>query len=61
MSKQLTTLQDRLSAWTDKVREQAEAIEPGPGKDALLRKVGQAEKASELDNWVISPGLRRPK
>ncbi len=35
--KQLNFL-DRLSAWTDEVREQAEAMAPGPEQHAVLKK-----------------------
>lgn len=47
-SKQLT-LQDRLSAWAEKTREQADKLEPGPARDALLKKIEQAEKATRYD------------
>ncbi|WP_425905423.1 hypothetical protein [Nitrobacter sp. TKz-YC02] len=60
MSKKLT-LQDRLSAWADDLREQAETLAPGPEKDALLQKIAQAEKASELNDWINSPELQPPK
>jgi hypothetical protein len=45
--KQLNFL-DRLSAWTDEVWEQAEAMAPGPEQDALLKKMAQADKATSL-------------
>ncbi|MBS0530975.1 MAG: hypothetical protein JSS22_16515 [Proteobacteria bacterium] len=59
--KQLTSLEDRLSAWAGKVREQADAMKPGPAKDALLKKARQADVASHIDDWANSPGLRPPK
>ena len=61
MSKQLTTLQDRLTAWADDVRKQAETMAPGPEQDALLKKIAQADKATELYNWINSPELQPPK
>ncbi|MDR6305828.1 hypothetical protein GGQ85_003553 [Nitrobacter vulgaris] len=61
MLKHLTTLQDRLSAWADDIRAQAETMAPGSEKDALLKKISQAEKASELDNWINSPERQPPK
>jgi hypothetical protein len=60
MSKQ-RTLQDRLSAWADDLRAQAEATATGPEKDVLLKKIAQAEKALELNNWINSPELQPPK
>jgi hypothetical protein len=59
--KQQLTLQDRLTAWAKKVREQAEPLKPGPEKNALLKKASQAETASHVDTWANSPGLRPPK
>jgi hypothetical protein len=59
--KQLTTLPDRLAFWASKVREQADKLNPGPEKDALLKKVTQAEEACQFDNWVNSSQLRKPK
>ncbi len=58
-SKQLT-LQDRLSAWAETTREQADKLEPGPARDALLKKIEQAEKAARYDAWSRSSGLRPP-
>jgi hypothetical protein len=59
-SKQIT-LQDRLSAWAEKAREQANKLEPGPARDALLKKVEQAETAARYDAWSRSLGLQPPK
>ena len=61
MSKQLASLQDRLAAWADEVREQAATMEPGPEQDALLKKIAQADKATKLYNWINSPELQPPK
>jgi hypothetical protein len=55
------TLQERLSAWADEVREQANKLRPGPEKDTLLRKARQADTASHIDEWMNSPGLQPPK
>jgi hypothetical protein len=58
-SKQLT-LHDRLSAWAEKTREQAAKLQPGPARDALLKKIEQAEKAARFDAWSRSSGLQSP-
>ena len=58
--KQLTFV-DRLTAWADEVREQAEAMAPGPKQDALLKKMAQADEATKLYNWINSPELQPPK
>jgi hypothetical protein len=56
-SKQLT-LQDRLSIWAEKTREQASEMEPGSARDALLKKVEQAESAAKFEAWSRSGGLQ---
>ena len=61
MSKQPTTLQDRLAAWADMVRKQAANTAPGPEREALLKKMAQADEATKLYNWVNSPELKPPK
>ena len=58
--KQDIPLQDRLSAWADGVRAQAAELPPGPEREALLKKAGQADTASQLDQWASSPGLQPP-
>ena len=39
--KQETSLQDRVVAWAKQVRDEADALPPGPERDALLKKVRQ--------------------
>jgi len=58
--KQTQSLQDRLLTWTEEVREQAAKLPPGPERDALLKKLRQAETAARLEDWANSPGLRPP-
>ena len=59
MSNHLPSLQDRLSAWADEVRWQAETTAPGPEQDALFKKIAQADKTPELYNWINSPSFNR--
>ena len=59
--KQQISLQDRLSAWANEVREQANKLRPGSEQDMLLKKARQADVASRLDEWMNSPGLRPPR
>ena len=54
--KQSTPLKDRLAAWAEDVREQAEKLPPGPERDSLLKKLSQADMAVHLEDWVNSPG-----
>jgi hypothetical protein len=57
----LLSLQDRLSAWANQVREQASRLPPGPERDALLKKLSQADTALNLEDWLKPPGLRSPR
>nr|WP_271584382.1 hypothetical protein [Bradyrhizobium sp. CCBAU 45389] len=59
--KQQLSLQDRLAAWVEQVRDQALRLPPGPKRDALLEKARQADVASHLHDWIESTGLRPPK
>jgi hypothetical protein len=56
--RQTTSLKDRLTAWAKEIREQANQLSPGPERDRLLKKASQADTASQLDEWVDSPGLQ---
>jgi hypothetical protein len=58
--KQKISLQDRLSAWADEVRKQADQLRPGPARDMLLKKARQADTRPHLNEWVNSAGLRSP-
>jgi hypothetical protein len=59
--RQQLTLQDRLVAWAEKVRKQANELQPGPERDALLKKASQADTAAHIDGWANSAGLQPPK
>ena len=58
---QKTTLTDRLGEFAQNARDEADKLEPGPERQALLDKVRQAEAASEFAAWADSPGLKGPK
>ena len=58
--KQDISLHDRLSAWAKTVRAQAAELPPGPEREALLQKAGQADTALQLDQWANSSGLQPP-
>jgi hypothetical protein len=60
-SRQALTLQDRLSAWANELREQAAKLPPGTARDTILRKASQADIASHLNDWANSPGLQPPE
>jgi hypothetical protein len=54
-------LKDRLAAWAQSVRKQADKMAPSRERDELLKKASQAETAAHIDNWANSPGLKPPK
>jgi hypothetical protein len=59
--KQAESLSDRVAAFAADTREKANLLPPGPERDALLKKIRQADTAARLDQWAQSPGLQPPK
>jgi hypothetical protein len=53
-------LQDRLAIHALRLKEEAQALRPGPERDAMIRRARQAETASHVDEWLLSPGLQAP-
>lgn len=53
---QRTILADRLSVFAQNARDEAEKLEPGRERKALLEKARKAEAASELEAWTNSSG-----
>jgi hypothetical protein len=60
-TKQTESLSDRLAAFAAETREKANSLPPGPERDALLKKIHQADTAAHLDHWAMSPGLQSLK
>ena len=59
--KQTTSLKDRLTAFANEVREQAEQLAPGLERDEIMKKARQADIAAHIDEWANSSGLQPPK
>jgi hypothetical protein len=55
------TFEDRIAAEKAKLEARAAKLKSGPEQDALLRKIGQLETASHINEWLASPGLQPPK
>ena len=55
------SLEARLAQEAKRLREEARLLPPGAQREELLRKAGQAETASHLNEWLTSPGLRPPE
>jgi hypothetical protein len=59
--KQTDILEDRLSLEAIRLREEAKGMNPGPAREAVLRKARQAETGAHMSEWLRSPGLQPPK
>jgi hypothetical protein len=59
--KQTASLQDRIAEWAANVRKEAASMPPGPDRDALTKKLEQAERAMHVEAWANSSGLRPPE
>jgi hypothetical protein len=60
-TKQVASLETRLATEARRLREEAEALEPGAVRDGLLRKARQCETGSHMSDWLRSPGLQPPE
>lgn len=60
MFKQSSTFEYRLAQEAINLRKQAEGMPHGIRRDELLRKAGQIDVASQINQWLTSPGLRAP-
>jgi hypothetical protein len=58
--KQTTSLQERLTAFANDIREQAAIMPVGKDRDDLLERVRQADTAAHIDEWASSTRLRPP-
>jgi len=58
--KQTTSLQERLTEFAKDVRQRAKAMPPGKDRELLLRQAREADTGSHIEEWLSSPGLRRP-
>ena len=54
-------LQDRLALHALRLKDEANALRPGPERDAIIRRARQAETASHVNDWLSSPGLQPPR
>ncbi|WP_082076968.1 hypothetical protein [Bradyrhizobium sp. LTSPM299] len=59
--KQSEPLEDRLIDEAERLRKQARGTPPGTERERLIRKARQAETASQMSEWLRSPGLQAPK
>jgi len=59
--KQAQSFEERLADEAKRLRKQADVLQPGPIRDAALRKARQAETGSHISRWLESSGLQAPK
>ena len=58
--KQAQSLEERLAKEAKELRMVAASLQPGPTRDAVLRKARQDETAMHMTEWLNSPGLKPP-
>ena len=54
------TLKDRLAQEIEQLRDQAKNMKPGVALNQVLRRIRQNQTASDMNDWLGSPGLRAP-
>ena len=54
-------LRERLASEVLRLTDGAKALRPGREKDAMVRKARLMETASQINEWLTSPGLRVPR
>jgi hypothetical protein len=58
--KQPFNLRDRLAQEIEQLTDQAKNMKSGVALDQVLRRIRQNQTASEINDWLGSPGLRAP-
>ena len=58
--KHTTSLEERLTEDTDRLREQIKTLPPGAERDQAQRRIRQNETAAHISEWLNSPGLKAP-
>jgi hypothetical protein len=58
---QTKSLQERLAEFAEDTRQEAAGLPDGKERDKLLKKVQQAETASEIEGWANSHELEPPE
>jgi hypothetical protein len=56
-----TPFEERLASLACRLRDEAKNLPPGSERNDLVRRARQAETASQLTEWLMSPGLASPK
>ena len=59
--KENASLDQRLTEQAERLRKEAQGTPPGVMRDKLIRQARQAETASHMQEWLLSPGLQAPR
>ena len=55
------TLEERLAEQKARLGQRAHQLKPGPERDELLKKVGQIDTATHVNEWLIAESeAKRP-
>jgi hypothetical protein len=49
---------DRVAIYRKRFDSELAQLKPGPGRDEVLRKRGQLDKACAINEWLSSPAPR---
>jgi hypothetical protein len=55
------SLQDRLKLFTTNTRAAARRLPRGAERADLMQKAREGEAAANIERWLSSPGLQKPK
>ncbi len=55
------TFEERIAEEKARLEALAATLKPGPQKDGLLKKIELLETASDINKWLSSTDLQRPK
>jgi hypothetical protein len=55
------TIEEKWRQQSEAAKNEAEKLPHGRERDALERRARQLETASQVNQWISSPGLRPPE
>ena len=55
------TIEEKWHQQSQAAKTEAQRLPHGKERDALVRKARQLETASQIKQWLSSPGLRAPE
>jgi hypothetical protein len=56
-----TTIEQNWHQQSEAAKNEAQKLPHGKKRDALVRKARQLETASQINQWLSSPGLKPPE